>query len=99
MSGQLVWGTSNHNFTVHRQSRYSDKKVGTSALVLTLSLSTVSVSLDWVHPLSPREDCRGHAPLPAGRQLPSLRPQPAPLQRQVRVLDNTFNICTERSQD
>ena len=31
MSGQLVWGTSNHNFTVHRQSRYSDKKVDTSA--------------------------------------------------------------------
>ena len=63
-----------------------------------LSLSTVCASLDWVHPLPPREDCRGHAPVPAGRHLPSLRPQPAPLQRQVRVRV-LFNICTERSQE
>ena len=63
-----------------------------------LSLSTVCASLDWVHPLPPREDCRGHAPVPAGRQLPSLRPQPAPFQRQVRVRV-LFNICTERSQE
>ena len=96
MSGQLVWGTSNHNFTVHRQSRYSDKKVDTCRPLSAqhcLCLSRLGSSSVTARGL-PRPRPRPGRP-PAAEPPPPARTSPAPGQ----VLDNTFNICTERSQE